>query len=108
MAMWAGVQKVSRPMLRCQETSQAPPMLADVTARTPHQTYQGTEAGRANCSGWAEVDIVLAGLRLAPEDMILGLIVSRYVTWQTMVRCGSLLHGQRSLTTQLSTDGTAG
>ncbi|SRR5260370_20058756 len=47
MARWAGVQKVSRPMERCQETSHAPPMVAEVMARAPHQTYQGTEVGLA-------------------------------------------------------------
>ena len=47
MAMWAGVQKVSRPMVRCQETSHAPPMEAEVMATTPDQMYQGTEADRA-------------------------------------------------------------
>ena len=31
MAMWAGVQKVSRPMVRCQEMSQCTPIIADVT-----------------------------------------------------------------------------
>src|ERR1700761_1045750 len=44
MAMWAGVQKVSRPMERCQETSHAPPMEAEVTARAPSQVYQGVVA----------------------------------------------------------------
>jgi hypothetical protein len=39
-----GVQKVSRPMERCQETSQAPPMEDEVTVSTPHQMYQGTVA----------------------------------------------------------------
>src|ERR1700689_4869661 len=46
MAMCAGVQKVSRPMDRCQETSQAPPMEDDVMARTPAQIYQGMVALR--------------------------------------------------------------
>ncbi len=45
MAMCAGVQKVSRPIERCQETSHAPPMEAEVTARTPAQMVQGIEAG---------------------------------------------------------------
>ena len=48
MAMCAGVQKVSRPMDRCQETSQAPPMEEDVMATTPAQIYQGMRA-----SDWA-------------------------------------------------------
>src|SRR6185436_7819733 len=42
MAMWAGVQKESRPMERCQAMSQCVPTIADVTATTAHQTYQGT------------------------------------------------------------------
>src|SRR5580658_4290806 len=42
MARWAGVQKVSRPMERCQEMSHWPPIMAEVTPRTEAQTYQGT------------------------------------------------------------------
>src|SRR5271156_508949 len=42
--MCAGVQNESRPIERCQETSHAPPIEAEVTATTPHQTYQGTDA----------------------------------------------------------------
>ena len=57
MAIWAGVQKVSRPMERCQETSHAPPMEAEVTASTPHQTYQGTLAPSAEGSEMADVAI---------------------------------------------------
>ena len=50
MAMCAGVQKLSRPMERCQETSQAPPMEDEVTARAPHHMYQGTlEVFEATC-----------------------------------------------------------
>src|SRR5947209_6174717 len=41
IAMWAGVQNVSRPMDRCQEISQWIPTIAKVTAATEHQTYQG-------------------------------------------------------------------
>ena len=41
IAMCAGVQKVSRPMERCQETSHAPPIEAEVTASAPNHTYQG-------------------------------------------------------------------
>src|SRR5215469_8303061 len=44
IAMCAGVQKVSRPMERCQDTSHAPPMEAEVTASAPHHRYQGTRA----------------------------------------------------------------
>src|SRR5215471_3219720 len=42
MSMCAGVQKLSRPMERCQEMSQCTPVMAQVTAATAHQTYQGT------------------------------------------------------------------
>src|SRR5690242_2980868 len=41
MQRWAGVQKVSRPMERCQEMSQCTPAMAQVTAATEHHTYQG-------------------------------------------------------------------
>jgi hypothetical protein len=45
--MCAGVQKVSRPIDRCQETSHAPPIEEDVMAMTPIQIYQGiAEGGR--------------------------------------------------------------
>src|SRR5690242_5608618 len=44
MAMWAGVQKVSRPIEVCQEISQCAPTIADVTASVEHQTYQGIDA----------------------------------------------------------------
>jgi hypothetical protein len=47
--MCAGVQKVSRPIDRCQETSQAPPIEEDVMAITPVQIYQGI------AEGWWEV-----------------------------------------------------
>ena len=45
--MCAGVQKVSRPMERCQEISQCVPTIAEVTAMTEHQTYQGIAAADA-------------------------------------------------------------
>lgn len=43
MAMCAGVQKVSRPIERCQETSQCAPIETDVTASTAHHRYHGIE-----------------------------------------------------------------
>jgi hypothetical protein len=43
IAMCAGVQNVSRPIDRCQETSHAPPIDDDVTANAPIQMYQGTD-----------------------------------------------------------------
>jgi hypothetical protein len=39
--MWAGVQKVSRPMDLCHETSQCAPMVTEVTAKVEHHKYQG-------------------------------------------------------------------
>src|SRR5580704_15944371 len=41
MRRCAGVQKVSRPTLSCQEMSQTPPTALQATARTLHQMYQG-------------------------------------------------------------------
>lgn len=43
MAMCAGVQNVSRPIDRCQETSQCAPIETEVTATTEHHRYQGIE-----------------------------------------------------------------
>src|SRR5215469_1037220 len=43
MRRWAGVQKVSRPTLSCQEMSQTPPITLEATAMTLHQMYQGIE-----------------------------------------------------------------
>ena len=45
MAICAGVQNVSRPIERCHEISQWPPIMAEVTARTEHQIYQGIPCG---------------------------------------------------------------
>jgi hypothetical protein len=45
MATWAGVRKLSRPMERCQEMSQWMPTIAEVTAMTESQMYQGTGRG---------------------------------------------------------------
>src|SRR5215472_11491736 len=59
MAMWAGVQKVSRPMERCQDTSHCPPMVTDVTARAQHHRYHGTRAPvwARREAGWVKVAI---------------------------------------------------
>src|SRR5579862_336801 len=61
MAMWAGVQNVSRPMERCQEMSHWPPIMAEVTARTEHQTYQGTRstAERTDVAGTEAIVVVV-------------------------------------------------
>src|SRR5260370_42451671 len=71
MAMWAGVQKLSRPMERCQETSHAPPIVAEVTAMAPHQTYHGTEAVRLAICGWAICGRAICGRargRAGPDE----------------------------------------
>ena len=47
MAMWAGVQKLSRPMDSCQEISHCVPTTALVTAAAAHQTYHGTRVEKA-------------------------------------------------------------
>jgi len=69
MAMCAGVQKVSRPIERCHDTSHAPPTEADVTASTPPQTYHGTPdelavAAEAACPGPCPLDADTAGLAI--------------------------------------------
>src|SRR5207248_9954575 len=46
MAMWAGVQNVSRPIERCHEMSQTTPTFALVAAISAAATYQGTPPGR--------------------------------------------------------------
>src|ERR1700675_3798836 len=54
IARCAGVQKVSRPIERCQETSHAPPILAEVTAIAPNHRYQGTHgpSDDETCATW--------------------------------------------------------
>jgi len=44
-------------MERCQETSHAPPMVAEVTASTPHQTYHGTVGASAEAGVIVDVTI---------------------------------------------------
>ncbi len=55
MAICAGVQKVSRPMERCQEASQCMPKTAEAREATTHQTYQGIGAAVACVCGEASV-----------------------------------------------------
>jgi hypothetical protein len=43
MAMWGGLQKVSRPIDWCQEMSQCTPTTAEVTAPSALQIGQGIE-----------------------------------------------------------------
>ena len=60
--MWAEVQKVSRPIVRCHEMSQIAPMTTLVEAKTTAQTYQGTPrpatAARV-AAGGSELGIVV-------------------------------------------------
>ena len=49
--MWAAVQKVSRPIVRCHEMSQIPPTTTLVEAKTTAQTYQGTPWPAAAAAG---------------------------------------------------------
>src|SRR5438132_14361356 len=65
MAACAGVQKVSRPIERCQEMSQMMPNFALVAATSVAATYQG----RCAASGGARV----AG----PAAAVIGLLVTR-------------------------------
>src|SRR5258708_29488199 len=53
MRTCAGVQKVSRPMLLCQETSHMPPTPPQATAMTLAQIYQGTPA--ESFSEWSSI-----------------------------------------------------
>jgi len=43
-------------MERCQEISQCTPVMAQVTAATPHQTYQGIEMESDRADSDAEAD----------------------------------------------------
>src|SRR5947208_16483860 len=65
MAACAGVQKVSRPIERCQEMSQMMPTFALVAATSVAATYQG----RCAASGGARVGGAAAAL--------IGLLVTR-------------------------------
>ena len=51
--MWAGVQKVSRPIERCHEMSQRMPTLALVAAMTAAHTNQGTPTAPRGAGGAA-------------------------------------------------------
>src|SRR5580704_7175806 len=55
MTIWAGVQKVSRPIERCHEMSQWIPTMEHVTAAAAHHTYHGT---RSDASGVMEGELV--------------------------------------------------
>src|ERR1043166_7477613 len=62
MAMWAGVQNVSRPIERCHEMSQMTPTFALVAAISAAATYQGTTPG---CGAAPARGPVAAGTGLA-------------------------------------------
>ena len=59
--MWAGVQNVSRPIVRCHEMSQITPSTTLVEAKSTAQTYQGTSgspAGAMLSAGGSELGVV--------------------------------------------------
>src|ERR1700682_3383692 len=58
--MCAGVQKLSRPMERCHETSQCAPIATEVTARVTHHRYQGMRRVCANTCGLFEATETVA------------------------------------------------
>jgi hypothetical protein len=66
--MWAEVQKVSRPIVRCQEMSQIPPTTTLVEAKTTAQMYQGTPQAvavsdpRCGAGGWELGSVVLSAV----------------------------------------------
>ncbi len=64
MAMCAGVQKESRPIDRCHDTSQCAPMVTDVTARVEHHRYQGMEAVRSAVIDRGRVRVAIFDLLL--------------------------------------------
>src|ERR1051325_8098097 len=70
MAMWAGVQNVSRPIERCHEMSQMTPTFALVAAISAATTYQGTtpECGAAPVRGPVAAVTGLAVARPSPHQ----------------------------------------
>ena len=65
--MCAGVQNVSRPIERCQEMSQCTPTMANVTAATEHQTYQGAVSWL--CSKTVSWVCCIVGVAIVPPRM---------------------------------------
>src|ERR1022692_1222712 len=71
MAMWAGVQNVSRPMERCQEMSHWPPIMAEVTPKTAHQTYQGTRSTAVRTGVETDEIVVVVVAMLSPYTFLI-------------------------------------
>ena len=63
--MWAAVQKVSRPIVRCHEMSQIPPTTTLAEAKTTAQIYQGTPrpaAAAGSAASGSEGVVVLSAV----------------------------------------------
>ena len=73
MAMWAGVQNVSRPMLSCHEISQVTPMAMLVRAKAMRKLVQKLELRVRDCPGACDdsagAGIAKASVLLAEEPM---------------------------------------
>src|SRR5580658_5104581 len=74
MNMCAGVQNESRPMLSCQEMSQAVPTTADTTENMQSQMYQGIDivptvalSAIRTFSGWA-IGMLFAMSGVSPQN----------------------------------------
>lgn len=62
--MCAGVQKLSRPIERCQETSQCAPIATEVTATAAHQRYQGILPDEVA----EDLAVVSVAMNITPDD----------------------------------------
>src|ERR1051326_2629982 len=85
MAMCAGVQNVSRPMVRCQEMSHRTPTTILVAPRTTVRQYQGTDLVGAPVVAGAEV-----GAMIVPVSMTI-------VSADAQRRVGAALSGRAPL-----------
>jgi len=65
--MCAGVQKVSRPMVRCHEMSQITPTTALVAANSTAQTCQGIASDRGAGTSGAEA---AAAIEVMPKPTV--------------------------------------
>src|SRR5262245_8307231 len=70
MARWAGVQKVSRPMVSCQEMSQTMPMAMLVSAAAMRKLGQESEVAvrGSACASWPDA----AATELVETDSVSG------------------------------------
>src|ERR1700723_3931854 len=68
IAICAGVQNVSRPMVMCQEISQYKPKVMEVTAVAPDQTCQGTAAARLAIPADSAREVISSGILWAISD----------------------------------------